>query len=540
MRVRATWIPRLAALIIILPVLWMLNFLSFNPSTLPKENELILEETKLREQIAELKKQLEERRSLQHETPGVIKVPEAKNTSPEQRLPEAHVEVAAESHNVAAHNASKAAHHAVHANIKNVDSFPPAVRLGQNRTGATVVVGIPSVKREKVSYLSDTLRSLVDNLDAGSKKDVLLIVMVSEPFNTEYAKETAESINGRFPDQVRDGLIEVICPPASFYPDLDHVDTLGDTVERARWRTKQNIDYAYLMMYAMKRGSYYLQLEDDVITKPDYMLNIKKTISGQRVKNWILIDFSYLGFIGKLFHMQDIELLAQFFLMFHDRQPVDWLLEYYVTTKACFLDWNEKKCNAEKKKMRPSYRPSLFQHMGYYSSLAGKIQKLKDPRFGQKVKDKGFTPHTDNPKAEVSCTINQYKQYSIAGAYVGHSFFWGIPEGNETCDFKFQPPIKIKRFFFKSGNLEHPGDKFTSNTTVEMLPAENASAFQAKYQKTKDNYFIVQKFSKDGIAEGSLDESFPPVDILRIQLRGPTDAWAILSEILITPHATKR
>ncbi len=36
--------------------------------------------------------------------------------------------------------------------------------------------------------------------------------------------------------------------------------TLGDDIRQVQWRTKQNLDFAYLMMYAQKRGKYYLQL----------------------------------------------------------------------------------------------------------------------------------------------------------------------------------------------------------------------------------------------------------------------------------------
>ena len=34
-----------------------------------------------------------------------------------------------------------------------------------------------------------------------------------------------------------------------------------------RWRTKQNLDYCFLMMYAQSKGIYYVQLEDDIIAK---------------------------------------------------------------------------------------------------------------------------------------------------------------------------------------------------------------------------------------------------------------------------------
>lgn len=51
------------------------------------------------------------------------------------------------------------------------------------------------------------------------------------------------SYSNRFKDDVDSGLVEIIAPSASFYPDLKSIkSTLGDSDERTRWRTKQNLD----------------------------------------------------------------------------------------------------------------------------------------------------------------------------------------------------------------------------------------------------------------------------------------------------------
>ena len=52
--------------------------------------------------------------------------------------------------------------------------------------------------------------------------------------------------------------------------------TLGDDPERVAWRSKQNLDYAFLMMYAHWRGHFYVQLEDDVLTKPGFFTTMKQ------------------------------------------------------------------------------------------------------------------------------------------------------------------------------------------------------------------------------------------------------------------------
>ena len=38
-------------------------------------------------------------------------------------------------------------------------------------------------------------------------------------------------------------------------------------MERVTWRSKQSLDFSFLMMYAKSRGTFYVQLEDDVLTK---------------------------------------------------------------------------------------------------------------------------------------------------------------------------------------------------------------------------------------------------------------------------------
>lgn len=104
-----------------------------------------------------------------------------------------------------------------------------------------------------------------------------------------------------FSDVLASGLVEVISPPASYYPDLDRVPrTLGDAPARVRWRTKQNLDLAFLMAYAQPRGTFYVQLEDDILAKKDYVATMRQFALDRIVshKPWFLIEFCQLGFIG--------------------------------------------------------------------------------------------------------------------------------------------------------------------------------------------------------------------------------------------------
>lgn len=108
------------------------------------------------------------------------------------------------------------------------------------------------------------------------------------------------SVN-RFRRDVESGLIEILAPSGSFYPDFKSIKaTLGDSEERTKWRTKQNLDYAYLMLYAQNRGTYYVQLEDDVLSKKGFISTMKNFAITNSVKGdeWFMLDFCQLGFIG--------------------------------------------------------------------------------------------------------------------------------------------------------------------------------------------------------------------------------------------------
>lgn len=145
----------------------------------------------------------------------------------------------------------------------------------------------------------------------------------------------------RFPDLVEAGMIEVISPPQSYYPDFAKLrDTLGDDHQRVVWRSKQNLDFAFLMAYAQSRGTFYVQLEDDILAKKNFITTMK-SYALQKIgskENWLVLDFCQLGFIGKLFKCIDLPWLVQFFLMFHNAKPVDWLLDSLISTKVCNLD----------------------------------------------------------------------------------------------------------------------------------------------------------------------------------------------------------
>ena len=177
---------------------------------------------------------------------------------------------------------------------------PPFFKISSKiRSKVTLVLGIPTVRRESSNYLLDTLTSLFENMSPEESSDCLVIV-----FLAEMNKTMAYQIMKQFPEQISSGLLEVIGPPLSgLYPDFNTLErTFGDGPARVRWRSKQNLDYAFLMTYSKPKGTYYVQLEEDVITKPNFTTMMKDFAQENTKKQWFLLDFCTLGFIAKLFY----------------------------------------------------------------------------------------------------------------------------------------------------------------------------------------------------------------------------------------------
>jgi len=122
---------------------------------------------------------------------------------------------------------------------------------------------------------------------------------------------------------------------------------------------------------------------------------------------------------------------------------------------------------------------------------------FQDKDFGKQTLHKGHA----NPLAEVTTSLKTYQHFTLEKAYLGEDFFWAFtPVAGDFIRIRFFTPVRIERsvparemsagrlqsfelivclslvfrYFFRSGNIEHPGDKLF-NTSVEVLPFDVSS-----------------------------------------------------------------
>ncbi|AWP11573.1 3-mannosyl-glycoprotein 4-beta-N-acetylglucosaminyltransferase B [Scophthalmus maximus] len=431
-------------------------------------------------------------------------------------------------------------HHLPHL-LSKEDSLQPAVHLGQGRTGVSIVMGVPSVKREVHSYLTDTLSSLMSELSAAEKDDCVIVVLIAEA-DQQYAGSVADNLKLLFPAEIQSGLLEVVSPSVHFYPDFSRLrESFGDPKERVSL-----LNIALLMNYYKNVrtrtpvGFLSSRDVDQVVAPLQLQLIIDST-------GFLLLEQMaevHMGSVtSKMFKSSDLSLIVEFMLMFYKDKPIDWLLDHIMWVKVCNPEKDAKHCDRQKANLRIRFKPSLFQHVGTHSSLAGKIQKLKDKDFGKQTLHKGHA----NPLAEVTTSLKTYQHFTLEKAYLGEDFFWAFtPVAGDFIRIRFFTPVRIERFFFRSGNIEHPGDKLF-NTSVEVLPfdvtdvtvkknheqncSNQESGSNQKYLSLKVRLMSRAGTFQNGVAEGEVDPTFGPLEAMRLSVVTDCPVWVILSEV---------
>jgi alpha-1,3-mannosylglycoprotein beta-1,4-N-acetylglucosaminyltransferase C len=234
-----------------------------------------------------------------------------------------------------------------------------------------LTIGVPSIRRVNGhSYLLRTLASLIEHVTPAEKSLVTVIVFLAD-LDAEYNNESAKAIVGRFEAEISSGFIRLVRVSPDYYPQLVGLKrNFGDAPDRVKWRAKQVADFALMFSYARNISMYYLQIEDDVDCSHRFVSTIESYIEERNEAekngaNWAMLEFSELGFIGKLFRASDLDRLARYMRLFYAEQPVDWLMKYFRLSMG----------------QRPVYlrKPTLFQHFGVKSSFdLTKDNLLKD------------------------------------------------------------------------------------------------------------------------------------------------------------------
>ncbi|CAF95652.1 unnamed protein product, partial [Tetraodon nigroviridis] len=367
-----------------------------------------------------------------------------------------------------------------------------------------LAVGISSVKRIKGMYLLSTLESIMSQSSPEERASMVVVLLLAD-FDASWRNATVTQIQSRFPSELDQGHLLVLHVAQDFYPPLQ--EELQRPSRQVTFRSKQNVDYSFLINYSAGLSHYYLQLEDDVSCANNFFTHIRRRTEEEEAKKspWAVIEFSVLGYIGKLYKSGDAPLLARFLFLFYQEMPCDWLMSHFrqlLTQKETIV-----------------FKPSLFQHMGTFSSFSGNQNSLKDKYFQEDV--------SPNPPAEVFTDMSVYQEnvprraWNNAGEY-----FWShsIKKGN-TLTAVLAAPAVFTSIVIETGA---EGRDQLESGQVELgrgVIAEGKSC--AEFQS-------VGTFRKGRFESNQVDREFGSASsCLRIRVTADQHSWLIVRNIRV-------
>ncbi|XP_032377947.1 alpha-1,3-mannosyl-glycoprotein 4-beta-N-acetylglucosaminyltransferase C [Etheostoma spectabile] len=372
-------------------------------------------------------------------------------------------------------------------------------------------VGLSSVKRKKGSYLIPTLQSLFSQSSPEERSSMVVVVLLAD-FDVSWRVTTVREIKTAFASELEQGQLVVLHVPQDVYPPVTGLKrNYNDAPERVTFRSKQNLDYAFLIHYCASLGQFYLQLEDDVSSAKNFLSTIRRRVEEQEAKKttWAMLEFSALGYIGKLHKSAHLPVLARFLFLFYQEMPCDWLMTRFrdlMTQKETII-----------------FKPSLFQHMGTFSSFQGTYNKLKDKDF-----EEGFYT---NPIAEVYSDMSTYKkQFPKLAWEPGEGFFWGrSPEKGNHLTVVFTDPTVVTGMYVETGS----GGKDLLESAHVQLGHDVITT--EKEEKSCKEFQTVGTLENGKFEMQDMDKQYGSASsCLRIQVTAAQKDWVIIKKIRIS------
>nr|XP_042913217.1 alpha-1,3-mannosyl-glycoprotein 4-beta-N-acetylglucosaminyltransferase C-like [Parasteatoda tepidariorum] len=179
--------------------------------------------------------------------------------------------------------------------------------------------------------------------------------------------------------------------------------------------------------------------------------------------------------------------------------------------------------------------PGLFQYMGLYSSLDGKIQKAKNRSFSNNIR----VYHFPNPPADVVTTIGVYKKHYPEYCYdESDKFFWGsVPKRNDSFDVILRKPANVRRIFVSSGLPSHKED------IIRYAELKVATVFKKMLtdRKAVCSEFNTVALSEMGKADATVNTTLPKENIqcIRIEFIKKQSNWLLINEISVDIERTE-
>ena len=356
---------------------------------------------------------------------------------------------------------------------------------------------------------------MIDNTSEEDRREINIVIFLADLDETPKSTALTE-IRNSFEKYINEGFIRVIIAPKEYYPPLWNLrKKFGDNPKRIFWRSKQNIDFAFLMCYCHGLSQYYLHLEDDVLPAPSFYHKLRDFISSIKIA-WPILDVSYQGHVAKVYHGNDLENLATYFYLMYDEMPVDWLIIF----------WRQIKYDRPYKEEFIFPPASLFQHIGSESSFEenknrGKSIEEYFDRYD--VKYKGLNPSA-SVRSEMISSLGQPQDVYNKG----YGYFWAKDvKKDDFITVVFTSVVTVRKVFVDTGSYTAPKDQLQS--AVLQASLNNIKEQQTTGSSECKNFETIADFKK-GKVEVTFDGG-KSMTCLRILVLSTQETWVFFREI---------
>ncbi|KAK7487260.1 hypothetical protein BaRGS_00021488 [Batillaria attramentaria] len=359
---------------------------------------------------------------------------------------------------------------------------------------------------QKGDYFFSTVASLLNQSTSTQQKEITLVVILADR-DQNHNNAVLQRIKSTYPQQLQSGLLLVVSAP-----DTEHIfrnnkikRTFNDSIERVRWRSKQNLDYAALMEFCVPLATYYLQ-------------HIQDFVRANSGKSWAGLEVCPHGFIGKLFRSSDLPKLVSILRIFYLEMPCDFLIHHFYSLML------------QKNVIRR--KGTLFFHQGMYSSL-GNVTRKVDRVPGVKAVAKASLGH-QNPAAILYTSMKTYKSFHLRNAYNGLSkeYFWALGvNAGDSVTIVFTTPVKLDKVVIVTGLPGKDGRDKARNATVEV--GKRAVVDKGGHSALCTDTHMLGEF-KDGRFEVKVHEHYD-AKCLTIVITHSQNEWLVIREIAVYP-----
>lgn len=207
-------------------------------------------------------------------------------------------------------------------------------------------------KHTRKENLTTFLTRILEEKTEQDIQDTVIIILISE-IKPKDVFTIASYFYINFYKHLKLGLIEIIAPSSDYYPNFKIV-TQGIKKKYVRFdnklkkfivekinveeRAKKNLDFIFLMLYAITRSNYSVYVKPNIDVVPKFMMYIKHFVKVQEnIRKWwprkIKVGHE-IPLVGKLFKADELPRLIQFMCLFYKERTIDGLIFYFKNTTA--------------------------------------------------------------------------------------------------------------------------------------------------------------------------------------------------------------